>query len=84
MLGSKILPNHCAPGDVRKYTEAMLERLQVDSLDLLMVGRSQPASQPTTCSMLNACCVLQVCIATRHLTLTSAISPSSPKTQVHW
>ena len=38
VLGSKILPNHCAPGDVRKYTEGMLKRLQVDSLDLLMVS----------------------------------------------
>eukprot|EP00038_Savillea_parva_P027990 m.62613 g.62613 ORF g.62613 m.62613 type:complete len:370 (-) comp8101_c0_seq1:3232-4341(-) len=37
VVGSKILPNHCAKGEVRKYTEAMLERLQIDALDLLMV-----------------------------------------------
>lgn len=37
VIGSKILPNHCGKGEVRKYTEGMLERLQIDSLDLLMV-----------------------------------------------
>ena len=35
VIGSKILPNNC--GDVRKYTEASLARLGVESVDLYMV-----------------------------------------------
>ena len=37
VVGSKILPNHCAENEVEQYCEATLKRLQIDSIDLYMV-----------------------------------------------
>lgn len=37
VIGTKILPNHCAYNDVKKYVDGMLTRLGTDCIDLLMV-----------------------------------------------
>jgi len=37
VIGSKLLPNHCGLGDVEKYTQGTLDRLQIDCIDLYMV-----------------------------------------------
>ena len=37
IVGSKILPNHCAASDARTYVIGTLERLQLDCIDLMMI-----------------------------------------------
>ena len=37
VIGSKLLPNHCGMGDVEKYTQGTLDRLQIECIDLYMV-----------------------------------------------
>jgi len=43
VIGTKVLPNHCAPKVLREHLEKSLKRLQLESVDLYMVHWPIPA-----------------------------------------